>query len=145
MIQFTDMTLADSKGSYLTTCELMQEDVGGSDWMLDTKCHISTRFISAMYILHLWKNGKVVIWQTDRPIDMGAPDSDLLELSEWVRESGWKKLCVDDRLIVVPQEFEFWQRMYLRGLVENDELKEHEEEEVRRLREGLESEDDDEF
>lgn len=144
MIQLTDMTLNESSGNYRLTCDIMDKDVIG-DWMLDTKCHVATEAISSMFQLHLWKNGRIVIWETDRPIDFIAPDDDLVELSAWAKENGWKELTLDSRLLVIPREFEFWQRMYLRGLIMNDELKTHEEEEIKRLQEGIESEDDDDI
>lgn len=137
----TDITLNESGGNYLTTCEIMSADIGSGDWMLDSKCHVYTQMMSCMYQLHLWKNGQVVIWKTDRPIDFAAPDDDLMELSTWTRENGWKCLTIDSRLLISPQEFDFWKRMYLRGIIENEELKRHEEEETNRLREGIELED----
>lgn len=132
MIEFTDITLRQSKGYYKETKKLMEED-GPTDWMLCTSAFVSTQFIAATYMLHFWKNGHVVIHDTDRPMKADTLDEDLRELSQWCRNAGWKHLDVSDRLLEDRHSYEFWLRSFIAGMVVNDTLQQHEDEENVRL------------
>jgi hypothetical protein len=121
----------------------MVKDVGNKDWMLDSKCYVVTDAIASTYLLHFWKSGKVIIWETDRPRDTKVPYDDLIELKKWTSENGWKELIVDDRLILFPQDFEFWKRMYMRGVVSNQKFVEYEKQEVNRFSNAIGEDQDD--
>ncbi len=131
MVEVTDMTLLESEGEYETACKLM----GGkkNTWMIQTKAFVSTPFISAQFLLNFWNDGRVVIFETDHPAVLGQSDSDLQELSVWCKTNGWKCLNVDDRLLANRHGFAYWERMYLSGIIENEQLKKKSYEEMERL------------
>lgn len=133
MIEFTDATLCQSRGHYEETKKLMEEDGPLSEWMLRSSVYVSTQFNAATYMLHFWKNGRVVIYETDRPMQMDSVDEDLRELSQWCQKAGWKELDINDRLLVDRHAYEFWRRSFIAGLIVNEKLQQHEEEEMERL------------
>ncbi len=145
MIEFTDTTLRQSRGYFEETKKLMEEDGPISEWMLRSSAFVSTPFAATTYILHFWKNGQVVIHETDRPMQVDSVDEDLRELSEWCRKAGWEGLVVGDRLLVDRHAYEFWRRSFIAGLVASQKLQQHEEEEMERLSKAYlkEKEDDD--
>lgn len=144
MIEFTDATLIEAEGSYSTVCSLMEkEDIVGKEWMIESRCFIHSPTISSDFIMHFWSDGKAVVWDTTRPLMLGVSEDDLTELAEWSRTNGWGIPVIHDRLLVDPRSFEYWLRMYLKGLVAAEELTRHDEEELNRLKNntGLEQKD----
>ena len=133
MIEFTDATLLQSKGYYEETKKLMEEDGPISEWMLRSSVFVTAPMSAFSYILHFWKDGRVVIHETDRPMQIGSLDEDLRELSQWCKDAGWKELDVSDKLLVDRQAYEFWRRAFIAGLIVNEKLQQHEEEEMKRL------------
>lgn len=133
MIEFADITLRQSRGYYKETKAFMEEDGLLPDWMLRSTVLVSTPFVAANYILHFWKDGRVVIYETDRPMLIDSLDEDLRELSQWCQKAGWKELGVNDRLLVDRQAYEFWRRTFIAGLIVSEKLQQHEEEEMERL------------
>lgn len=150
MIEFTDTTLRESHGHFDETTKLMEEGGFLPEWMLRSTVFVSTVFVSATYTLHFWKSGRVDIYETDRSMQMNSSDEDLRELSLWCQKAGWKELGLNDRLLVDRHAYEFWRRSYIAGLIVNEQLQQHEEEEMARLsktyireKEEEEEEDDD--
>lgn len=133
MIEFTDGTLRESRGYYKETKELMEEDGSLVEWMLRSSVFVTTAVAAAGYILHFWKDGRVVIYETDRLMQINSLDEELRELSQWCEDAGWKKLDVSDRLLVDRQAYEFWRRAFIAGLIINEKLQQHEDEEMKRL------------
>ncbi len=133
MIEFTDATLLTTRGYFDETKALMEGDGPVSEWMLRSSAFVSTPFTAATYMLHFWKNGQVVIHETDRPMQIGSVDDDLRELSQWCQRAGWKGLAVADRLLIDRHAYEFWRRSFIAGLVVSEKLQEHEEDEMKRL------------
>lgn len=133
MIELTDITLRETQGNFSATARLMEDDVPGQDWMLRSNAYISNQLAAATYTLHFWKNGRVVISGTDRPMTLESSDEDLRELSEWCRKTGWKELSVDDMLLADRQRYEFWRRAFIAGMIASDVLQKHEDEEIERL------------
>jgi len=145
MIEIADITLREAKGNFADTSKLMDEDVPGLDWMLRSQVFVVNQLAAANYVLHFWKNGRVVISGTDRPMKLESSDEDLRELSEWCRNSGWKELSVDERLLADRHHYEFWHRAFIAGMIASDILDKHEKEEIERLSNAQirESEEDD--
>ncbi len=133
MIEFTDTTLLQSRGYYEETKKLMEEDGPFSEWMLRSSAFVSSPLAAASYILHFWKNGRVVIHETDRPMQIDSLDEDLRELSQWCKDAGWKELSVSDKLLIDRQTCEFWRRAFIAGLIVNEKLQQYEDEEMKRL------------
>jgi hypothetical protein len=133
MIEFTDFTLREGNGDYQEVARLMSEDTFGQDWMLRSEAFISTPFIASKFVLHLWKNGNVVIQNTDRPLRIDIADDDLRELSQWCEVNGWKELQVDKRLLDDRVGFECWHRAFIAGIIKSDTLQKKEDEEMERL------------
>lgn len=133
MIEFTDMTLLESRGYYQETKKLMEEDGPISEWMLRSSAFVSTPLAASSYILHFWKNGRIVIHETDRLMQVDSLDEDLRELSQWCKDAGWKELDVHDRLLIDRQACEFWRRAFIAGLIVNEKLQQYEDEEMKRL------------
>ncbi len=132
LIEVTDTTIRQAKGSREIVNKLMTEDIGNNDWMLRSSAFITTPLAAANYILHFWKNGDAVIHETDRPMRMESSDDDLRELSLWARHHGWT-LRVDSRLLQERIALEYWNRAFVAGLILSDILKKQEEEEMARL------------
>jgi len=132
MIELTDRTLREAKGDFDHVTRIMDEDTT-QDWMLRTDVFITCPFIAAKYILHFWKNGNVVIHETDHPMRMDVSDDDLRELVRWCEVNGWKELQVDDRLLVDRIALEFWKRIFMAGLVKSATLQGYEDQEMKRL------------
>jgi len=133
MIEFTDITLRQTKGHYNETKILMEEDRLVSKWMIRSGVFVSSVMFSASYTLHFWNNRDVVIFDTDRSMIINSFDDDLRELSLWCQKAGWKHLGVNDRLLVDRHTYEFWKRSYVSGLIVNEKLKQHEDAEMDRL------------
>jgi uncharacterized protein YchJ len=139
MVELTDMTLCESEGNFKLTCQLMERE-GTPKWMLRSDVYISLGLMSFAYLLHFWDNGDVYIIQTNHPPLIEVPDDDIRELHEWILENGWKRLVVNKNLIDNKQGFEFWMRKYVTGLVYNEEMERHEQEEMKRFAQAVEQE-----
>lgn len=139
MIYFDDITLNESRGNFHTVNSIMRDEDGVFEWMLKSKATVAATDLlgrpgmTANYVLHFWHDGKVYIMETDRPFNVEVPDDDIRELHKWCLDNGWPKLYVHKRLIADQQGFDFWKRMFISGLVQSDELAQHEDEEITRL------------
>ena len=142
MIRFSDFTIAESKGSFSATKQLMEED-GAYKWMLETNATVTTDVISCNYVIHLWDDGNIYIMNTDHPAMVELPDDDIRELHQWSIDNGWSIPIVHDRLVDDQRQFEFWLRSYRAGLVQCNVLKKYDENEMERLVSMLSKEDQD--
>lgn len=148
MIRFTDMTIEECEGYFPAVVSLMRDEDGVFEWMIKSSATvISTNLlgdvgITCNYVLHFWSNGEVVIMSTDHPTVVDVPDDDLRELRKWVEDRGWKTLKVHHLLLEDQQGFQFWMRMYIAGLVYADGLAEHEKNEIDRLSQSAQFEED---
>jgi len=133
MIELTDATIREANGDFNEVVRIMKEDSFAEDWMLRSDAFITTPFIASKFVLHFWKNGDVVIWDTDRPVRMDISDDDLRELVKWCKINGWKELQIDDRLIGDRVSLEYWNRSFIAGLVHSETLKKREDDEMARL------------
>lgn len=133
MIEFTDITLREANGDFKEVERLMKEDTFVEDWMIRTDALITTPFIISKYTLHFWRNGNVVIWDSDRPMRMDVSDEDLRELVRWCKVNGWKRLQIDDRMVMDRVALEYWTRSYIAGLVHSKTLKQRDDDEMARL------------
>lgn len=129
MIEFSDQTIIECQGSFNCVSEKMYPET----WMIESKCLIKCDFVVAYYILHLWSDGKVVIIETEHPPVTDVSDDDLRELRQWCSSNGWQDLFIHSNLLQDARHFEFWLRMYRSGIVNNDMLKKHDEEEMLRF------------
>lgn len=141
MIEFTDITILESRGNYKNTLDIMEKDVPGRDWMLDSDCYVIMGASSSKFKLHFWKNGDVFIWDSALRTT-GMDDQDIEIISRWCSDNGWNVPNINERLLKTPQETEYWNRAYLKGFVHSDYFRKLEEEEVQRLREGMDLEGD---
>lgn len=133
MIEFSDLTLIESHGSFKAVKELM----GSGVWMLETTCVVTTFFVSASFVLHFWHDGRVCIMRTNHPTlmpstDMIVPDDDIRELRNWCEKNGWQGLNVSDEL--VHDSYDFWLKLFRSGIVNNDIFVNSEKEELERLK-----------
>ena len=142
MIEFTDITIIESRGNYKNTLEIMEKDVPGRDWMLETECYINVGPFSSVFKLHFWKNGDVFIWNSPLRAS-GMDDHDIEAMSRWCTKNGWKVPQINSRLLRTPQEIEYWNRTYLKGFICSEYFAKLEEEEMKRLQEGMKLEGDD--
>ncbi len=142
MVNYSDKTLQESDGDYVSTAELM----GGVDttWMIRATVSVSVSDIYSDFVLHFWNDGHVDIIDTTHPADMGAPDNDLRELNDWCRKNGWNSLCINSRNLKNRRSFDYWMQIYRSGIVESDFLRKRDEEETHRLVENLEREKEEE-
>lgn len=132
MLYFSDATINETGGNYQQICHLMLKD-GSDKWMLSSSVTVANAIISSNFMLHLWNDGIVYIMKTDRPMQMNTPDDDLRELNTWCKDNGWTKLTLAKELTEDPAGLFFWMRTYRSGLVESDELKLMDDEEMERL------------
>jgi len=132
MIELTDITLLESKGSYEDTCRIMAKESSVLRWMLRSDAFVSNKFAASNYTLHFWNDGKVFIYETDRSVATDSSDEDLRELNMWCEANGWH-LHVSDRMLVDRYAFAYWQQAFKGGLVQNDQLDRMEEEEMKRI------------
>jgi hypothetical protein len=142
MIDFSDITLREAHGNHDRTCEIMLGEA--PQWMLRSEVFVSTGNISCGYLIHFWYDGRAVIKATDHPIVVEAPDDDIRELSQFVRDQGWKPLEVSSEMLDDPGSFEFWLRLYQSGMIQNDLLQSHDENEMARLAAAYEMEQEEE-
>lgn len=145
MIRFSDLTINESHGNFAKVCEIMREEEGLFRWMLRSDATIvGEDGFTANYLLHLWNDGKVYVHDTNRPVLMGTPDSDIYELKKWCETNGWRTPIIDNRLTNDPRGFDFWLTKYRAGLIDSDDLRRFDEEEMSRMSQALEHEDDEE-
>lgn len=107
--------------------------------MLASRALIQTDLIVATYSLHFQSDGSVRIMDTDRPIDIEAPDNDIRGLSTWCLKNGWKRLEVASHLVEDPRGFQFWMRQYTAGNVVGEIFKKYETETHERVMKELEA------
>jgi len=149
MIQFSDFTINDTDGHYATICAKMRDEEHQFTWMLRSNATVSVTNLlgqpafSCSYVLHLWHDGKVVIMLTDHPTNIDIPDNDIRELKSWCDNHGWRTLTVHKLLLEEPLSFDFWKRQYIAGLIDSEELRKHEDDEIKRLSQIAELEEDD--
>jgi len=149
MIYFSDMTINEGEGHFVTIAAIMRDQDGVFDWMLKSTATVvpldllGNPGFPSNFTLHFWSHGEVSILDTTHPTITEAPYDDIVELRQWCVDHGWKKLSIRKEMIESPQGFEFWMRMYIAGMVDNDELKQHEEDEMNRLIKANEIEEKD--
>lgn len=131
MIEVNDVTLIEANGNREKVAELMGKEVPG-EWMLKTTAFVTTEIVSSSYILHFWKNGKVIIFDVDNTQRI-EPSDDLRELSTWVKANGWLELGVHDRLLQNRATLDYWNKAFISGLVTSEVLYEQEQAEFKRL------------
>lgn len=139
MIEFSDITLVETRGFYRQVADLMR---GTPEWMLRSDCIVHSESIVSRFILHFWHNKQVFIMEMDRPPQVDVPEDDLRELSEWCGLAGWDKPRVHKDLLEDPQSYQFWLRQYRTGLVNSEILEKNEQEEIERFREAYGSEEE---
>lgn len=145
MIIFSDLTINEANGNYDKVCVLMMQDVGDK-WMLRSQATITTPVVVSNLILHFWNDSKVYIKEIIRPpLTTGVPDDDLLELKEWCFANGWKLPIIDSRFTQNVSDFDFWLNKYRSALVDSEEFRKFDEEEMKRMTETLFEEQDEEF
>ncbi len=133
MVEMTDITLIEAKGNFPAVCRLMREDGSPEVWMLETVAYVTAPMISSQFVLHCWNDGKVVMFDAMRPLQMETPIDDLQQLREWCKNNKWSDLWIHDRLLVERKSLFYWSRMYIAGLVMNDRLKKQDDDEHARL------------
>ena len=129
MIEFTDLTLRESKGDFAVTNQIM----ASKEWMLRTKAFVSTNTISCFFLLHFFSDSKFVIQETEHPMVVNVPEDDLRYLHEWAQKNGWDGPYVSDRLMNERRAKDFWLRLYRSGIIKNNMLDAAEKEEVARF------------
>ena len=139
MIEFSDITLRESGGDKEKVQKLMKVPT----WMLKSTGVVTTDFVTATYILHFWSDGNVLIVDTDRPLKDDIPDDDLRELHDWCFNHGWTDLKVAERLLMNRNSIEFWNKIYISGLVKSEKLHRREVAEMNRLKQFQEIEEED--
>lgn len=144
MIRFSDLTINQAQGSFKKVCELMTEDIGPSNkWMIRSDATIITDVITSNFRLHLWGDGRVYIKETTHPFVNSVPDDDLRELREWCEVNGWGCPKVDGRLVADARAFDFWLNKYRAALIDSDDFRKFEEDEMKRMSEATEEKDED--
>lgn len=133
MVEFEDITLREGEGKYDKVVEIMKADGAGSTWMLRSKTFVSTDFISGVFLLNFWNDGKVMIDEMYRPISLEVPNDDIAELSNYVKDNGWKPLEPTNKMMENPRLNDFWKRQYQSGLIVSTVLEEREADIVDRL------------
>jgi hypothetical protein len=132
MIELTDTTLLETGGYYENVVGIMSREAPPK-WVILTRAMISTGKITSQYELEFWYDGRIMILNTDHPSTILAPDDDLRELAGWAKGNGWKSVNIHTRLLSHPMDFEFWKRMYQCGLIQSEQLKEYDENEMARM------------
>ena len=130
MIEISDTTLREANGEYRAVCQLMQTS---GTWMLRSDVFVSTPIIVSKFIVHFWNDGNAVLHDLDRPVRMDLPDDDIRALADWCRINGWQNLKINDRLIADKIGFDYWQRSFRAGIVDNDQFVAYEKSEIERL------------
>lgn len=135
MIEFTDITIREAMGNYNTVKEIMaREDIVSDNWMLRSSCTVFTNALYTEFVLHFWYNGSVVIYDTTHSIAIDSTEDDLRMLSDWCKLHGWKHLSIHDRLLKSSQDFDYWMRQYIKGIVVSEVLKSYEDSETNRFK-----------
>lgn len=131
MIEFTDITLNEAGGDYHKVLDIMLKD-GVSKWMIKTDAVIRTDNFVASYVLNLWDNGDIYIFETSRPPDKELPDDDIVFLRTWSEMNNWKRVIVSNNFLEDPRWFNFW-LIYLRsGIIYNELLDRYEKDDIGR-------------
>jgi len=138
MIEFSDLTVREGHGNF----GLIKELMGHGSWMLRTQATVCAPKVTSDYLIHLWDTGTAVIKATSRPMNVQIPDDDVRGLSEYLKNHGWEHVEVDHLLLEEPQGFAFWLRMYQTGIVESNVLKQHDENEMKRMQAAFEAEEE---
>ncbi len=130
MIRFSDLTIIEADGDFKEVCKLM----AAPRWMIETSATIECVDGNvSSFMLHMWHDGLVSVFETNRPFDNVYPDTDFIELKEWMSKNGWSRLTVDGRLLVNPRHYKFWKFKYDIGVIESDTIDQREAEEKARL------------
>lgn len=124
MIELTDITLRESGGHYLDTCNLMDSEIPGNDWMLRSNILVSADILVSTFVADFYFDGRVVIAEAMRPIGPKVPYDDLRDLNEWCIAYGWKRLEINDQLLTEVRHFQYWMQMYQSGVIYNKKLEE---------------------
>lgn len=143
MIYFSDTTIIETYGDYQQIVHLMKSEGEPDVWCLSTDATVSESGIFSNYKLEFHSDGRVIISNTDRPVDNRIPDDDIRALADWANKSGWSKLCINNRLITDPAGFEFWLRIYRSGLIFSEDLQKYDQDEINRLSKFIDKEDED--
>ena len=143
MIEFSDLTLREAEGSFEKVKKLMKQDNAPKIWMLQSKVFVDTEIISSSFLINFWNDGRVIISEVFRPISLEVPNDDIIELSRWTEEAGWKKPEPSSKFLNSPRTFDFWERQYQSGLIVCQLIDERESDLIDRVKDSEEKEEKD--
>lgn len=133
MVEFEDLTLREAEGQYDKVVQIMKNDGAGATWMLRSKTFVQTPYITGIFVLNFWHDGKVMVDEMYRPISNEAPNDDISELSTYVKDNGWKPLEPTNKMMENPRLSDFWRKQYQSGLIVSEILEQREADIVERL------------
>ena len=116
---FTDTTILESNGGYEEVQKLMEEDIGGHDWVLITNLTVFNKQLGSQgeFELHMFKGGKVVIYDYVPSIGDLLYNPDLSALTMWCLSTGWDVPEPFPDLVELDREFwkHFWETSIIKS------------------------------
>lgn len=117
-IDFTDITMAETDGTFEDVQEIMGEDCHGDNWMIRTTASITSEFGVGMMILHFFSDGRILIDEYNPSINDVFYNPDVRALCAWAQDAGWK--IPQPGIDLARKNKEFWKYFWDTLLIDSD-------------------------
>lgn len=117
-LSFTDITIAETNGDYQKTKEIMDKDSFLSNkWVVKTDVNIIGPHGVGMVVIDMYSNGDIYVVDYDPSIGDVFYNPDIIALTEWAVNCGWKRPQPIERLI--KESKDFWKHFYDTGVIDS--------------------------
>lgn len=108
-LEFTDITMIETDGEYDKVKSIMDKE-GTPEWMIRTDLYIDSEGGSASFVLSFWHDRRIFIQEYDASGMNQFYDMELIGLSKWARENGWKTPEPSNDILLSNKDFwkHFW-------------------------------------
>lgn len=117
-LNFSDTTILEADGDFDEVSNLMTSEFPHpEDWMLRSKLTVDSPFGTALFVLHFYANGRIIIMDYDSTGGDALYNPDIAALCEWSQQKGWRVPEPSDAL--VKANVEFWKHFWNTLLVDS--------------------------
>ena len=119
-IEFTDVTIREAGYSYEEVKRLMEKEPYSKEWVIPTKCYISSDFGLGYFYLNFYHDGRVFIIEYPPRSTDPTQCPEIQGLTKFCFDYGWKKPQLSE--VLIKSALEFWKSVWEINLVDSEYL-----------------------
>jgi len=120
VISLNEDVMIECDGLYASVCEAMKDDVA-KKWMIRDEVNLKSNFGEALFILHFYYDGNVVISDFASSSNVEAyHNPDIRFISRWTQEKGWK--IPKPLSSMIESNLDFWKHFWETHVVDSEYL-----------------------